>query len=179
MSKRFRSPPSWTAQQRLDHYTIPEALTGCWLCWAAPKLLNYPGLTWKGKVWLAHRLAWQESRGPIPEDMDVCHRCDNPPCVNPDHLFLGTHQDNMRDRNRKGRQAHLRGEQNGSTKITEVTALKIMDLLRTAGPKHVSRRLGISYHIVQDINRGKTWKHLHDKALSTNKVQQSDASRSR
>ena len=62
------------------------------------------GRAWyEGKMWLAHRAAWAKVHGPIPEGMCILHRCDNPPCVNSDHLFVGTQADNIRDAQRKGR----------------------------------------------------------------------------
>ena len=75
---------------------IPEPNTGCWL-WLG--FISPDGYGTR----LAHRRAWELARGPIPDGMLVCHRCDVRHCVNPDHLFLGTHLDNMRDMIRKGR----------------------------------------------------------------------------
>src|SRR5678815_3205705 len=68
---------------------------------------------------LAHRAAWERVHGPIPEGMHVLHKCDNPPCVNVRHLFLGTHADNMRDREQKGRANHPYGERSGKAKLTD------------------------------------------------------------
>lgn len=80
----------------------------CWLWTGAPNSAGY-GMVGEGPAGadrkiLAHRLAWEIHFGPIPEGMFVCHHCDTPLCVRPDHLFLGTHTDNMRDMAAKGRQ---------------------------------------------------------------------------
>jgi len=94
----------------------------CWL-WVAGK--SGPGYgqlqigTYiRPKQILAHRFSFVLHFGFIPPGMDVCHKCDTPACVNPDHLFLGTHAQNMADRNRKGRQA--KGERVGNAKLTDV-----------------------------------------------------------
>lgn len=81
---------------------------GCWL-WTSNVLKNGYGQFWMGAGLVpeyAHRVAWQLTSGPIPDGLFVLHHCDTPTCVRPDHLFLGTHTDNMRDASRKGR---LRG----------------------------------------------------------------------
>ena len=78
-------------------------LGACWI-WTGSKVVGYGGVTHGGLERYAHRCAWILTNGPIPDEMPwVLHRCDNPPCVRPDHMFLGTALDNARDRDAKGR----------------------------------------------------------------------------
>jgi predicted XRE-type DNA-binding protein len=113
-----------------------------------------------GRQMLAHRLAYQLYRGPIPNGMLVCHRCDVPSCVNPDHLFIGTHKDNIADCIQKDRRRDQRGEKNNLAKLTKQTVLSIR---KANGSQYeIARKFGVSRSNVGLIRQGKTWKHLLD-----------------
>lgn len=86
----------------------PEPMTGCWLWTGRVNKDGYGVTSLKGKHYMAHRLAWQELRGNIPQGLCVCHKCDTAECVNPDHLWLGTLKQNNHDMIRKGRQKGAR-----------------------------------------------------------------------
>ena len=90
-------------RDRFDAKWTPEPMSGCWLWTGTVDLKQYGRFSKQGRLCSAHRIAWELYRGSIPTDRNVLHRCDNPSCVNPDHLFLGTLTDNMRDMARKGR----------------------------------------------------------------------------
>lgn len=113
----------------------------------------------------AHRLSWELHRGPIPDGLFVCHSCDNPPCVNPAHLFVGTHQDNMDDRTRKGRQGlklhperASRGESRPGARLTYEKAEEIRRM-RAEGVTFVAlaARFGVSRGTIGNVIYRKDW----------------------
>ena len=104
----------------------------------------------------AHRVSWELHHGPIPDGMLVCHTCDNKPCVNPAHLFLGTNQDNLRDAAHKGRMA--RGEHQSSSKLTEPEVLEIYRRYWWGDSRNVlAQEFGVSRASIWNIGTGKCW----------------------
>ena len=102
---RERRPPGLSGSELIAVFwsRLNERPSGCWE-WSRAKTADGYGTTDMGReTILTHRLAWELTHGPIPEGALVCHRCDNPPCCNPEHLFLGTYGDNARDTVAKGR----------------------------------------------------------------------------
>jgi hypothetical protein len=114
----------------------------------------------RGKKTTAHRVAWAIHTGELPpSDLQVCHRCDNPPCVNPDHLFLGTRAENMADMVAKGRSA--RGERAWMSPLTEADVLEIVRLSDTdLSQREIGERFGITQSSVAQIVHGKSWGHV-------------------
>lgn len=145
----------------------------CWL-WTGHRLKNGYGqfsLTTTRPV-KAHRFAWELAHGPIPGGMMVCHHCDNPPCVRPDHLFLGTAKDNTQDAIRKGRMyagtpgpsrhrdRYLRGERNQNAKLT---AEQVKEIRRQRGAKTAKAlavEYGVSFALISHIQNGRVWRHV-------------------
>lgn len=121
---------------------------GCWE-WLGYKRNGYGQFWMNGKHYQAHRAAYEFATGSIPSGMCVCHTCDNPSCVNPDHLFIGTHQDNMADRDSKGRLNIQKGSDNSNAKLTDVDTHNIRSILQ-----HIKRR-GISAELAEiyGVNR--------------------------
>lgn len=123
------------------------------------------GMVWfKGKGIKAHRAAWTIIKGPIPQGRMILHKCDNPACVNVEHLFLGNQTDNMRDMISKGRRTPLPGTANGRAALTEKQVLEILDLLREN--KLTQAEIGERYKVAQttiSYIKGKGWACLKGK----------------
>lgn len=107
----------------------------------------------------AHRAAWRFTNGPFDPVLDVCHRCDNPVCCNPGHLFLGTHIDNMSDMKSKGRATKPRGSLHHKATITE-DDVRTIRALYTVGTRQtdIAVRFGVSATVVSGVVLRKTWK---------------------
>jgi hypothetical protein len=109
---------------------------------------------------VTHRAAWELTNGPIPEGLSVCHRCDNPKCVRPGHLFLGTHAENMADMGRKGRQRGPKGATHHKARLSEAD---VVDVRRRLAAGETQLAIGKMYNVhpttIGYIARGKSWKH--------------------
>lgn len=116
----------------------------------------------------AHRVAWLLTRGEIPAGSLVCHHCDNPPCVNPAHLFLGTIQDNTADKVAKGRQAKgrayvfLRGEDHARAKLTDEIVLEARRRYAAGGVtyRELASEFGVQAAAMGNAIAGRKWRHL-------------------
>ena len=133
----------------------------CWEWTAGKNSDGYGYIGVEGKMVRAHRLSWEIHNGPIPEGMQILHYCDNPGCVNPFHLFLGSNADNVRDKTEKGRQSHQYGEENGYAKLTEQNIHEIRNLLTVGYPQaEIAREYEVSQTTICSINTGECWAWL-------------------
>jgi len=110
---------------------------------------------------VAHRMAWEYENGPIPDGLFVLHHCDNPPCCNPRHHFLGNDLDNQTDKEKKGRGNHVQGERIGSAKLTE-SDIRSIRRLRSEGlsQRAIGEKFGVAQAHISKILLGVWWRHV-------------------
>jgi len=158
------------------YYTVDE--NGCWN-WTRATNKGYGVVNAMNRTFGAHRVSYELSIGPIPAGGSVCHRCDNPKCINPDHLWLGSHAENMEDMKTKGRSSPppvhsgkdhwrnrypekiQRGEQQANAKLTDDQVIAIRRAYIAGEHRDtIAARYGLSPLSIPDLVSGKSWKHL-------------------
>jgi hypothetical protein len=158
----------------LERFSMPEPTTGCQLWLGGEKPGGYGRAFWLGRMHQAHRLAYEAKIGPIPDGLMVRHKCDTPLCINPAHLEVGTHADNMRDRDLRNRTARgersglrlhperiLRGEAQPGAKLNNAKVRRIRMLLALgAGRRSLALRFGVSYDTIRLIEKRLHWGHV-------------------
>lgn len=181
-SKEFRSFSKWQTVCSVDcrFDTYKTVADGCWE-WAGPLntqgygvlFLNHNYASGRRMVKSAHRYSYEKYVGPIPDSLCIMHTCDNPKCVNPEHLRVGTWGDNNRDRSTKGRSGTkvytdadkanyskiFRGSGNANAKLTDDLARQIK-YAEGATHKALAERFNVSASTVGHIRTGRAWKHV-------------------
>jgi len=137
----------------IEKNSLPEPNSGCWIWTGVVDSHGYGRACFRGERIMAHRLSWRMINGILPRGVCVCHRCDNPICVNPDHLFIGSHGDNSRDMVRKNRQAF--GGKNGNAKLTAADVIAIRSDPR--GARKLAKVFGVHRTTIHYVRR-KTWR---------------------
>lgn len=142
---------------KIEKNSIPEPNSGCWIWTKAVDRDGYGRIWYEGETQPAHRISFLNYKGPLG-NYQVLHKCDNPSCVNPDHLFLGTNQDNMIDKKNKGRCNPPIGVRSGTAKLTD----DVVRSIRAAEGKYkeLSKIFGISPAQICRIKSGTRWSHV-------------------
>jgi hypothetical protein len=169
MTKRNGPIPLPPAARFWKHVAVAEP-DACWE-WTGAK---YPppnaygfmsaGVFYGAKKFVkAHRVSWEIANGPVPDGLNILHKCDNQGCVNPAHLYAGTQQQNVRDRavRRRGKEHRQNGSANDNAKLTDAQIVAVREL-RKAGQSQmdISRMFGMSQSQISKILNGKAWAHL-------------------
>lgn len=144
-----------------------DAPGGCWEWMGCLQKNGYGQVTIARKKWRAHRASWVICNGEIPAGPGfhgtcVCHRCDNKSCVNPDHLFLASQQENVADMMRKGRRKPTIGINSTRAKLNDCDIREIRRLWVGSGitKTEIGRRFGVTYWAIREILNGNNWRHV-------------------
>lgn len=131
--------------------------SGCWEWQRSRNNMGYGRIAKGRNMLLAHRVAFEEFNGPIPDGLVVRHKCDNPSCCNPEHLEIGSMSDNQQDCLRRGRRSDI-GSGSPHAKLTEEIVAEILEDRRSQ--QKIADSYGISQTLVSLIKRGKVWQHI-------------------
>lgn len=164
-SARKMGKPTMPLMDRLYSHVCIDSVSGCWE-WNGTRRNGYGRLivgsrtdgTRKSES--AHRLSYKINFGVIPDGMEVCHKCDNPACINPQHLFVGTRQDNVLDREQKGRNVVHTGEEKTNSKLTRksVKDARWEYAHKRTSYQTLANRYGVSKRTIMNAIKGVTWK---------------------
>lgn len=160
-----------TPRERFLAKVCPEPGSGCWLWRGMVIASGYGMVRFERKMYMAHRLAWKFFRGEIAPGLVICHKCDVRACVNPDHLFVGTMMDNIRDMKEKGRSPH--GDKHSRSKLTAEKVSRIKAILAEDRMcmSEIAREFGVAHATISCIARGTTWRHVEAGSVTADKCQ--------
>ena len=144
---------------KLESFLLLNSTTGCLEFQGALNSSGYGNMRVGDKVVGAHRVAYTVYKGEIPHDMHVLHKCNNPKCCNPDHLFLGTHEDNMQHKASSNRVNSI-GSMNGNAALNEVKVRQIRELCKTTPDLVVASIYKVHVKTIGKIRRGVLWPHV-------------------
>lgn len=141
----------------LGRYSV-EPSSGCWIWSAYKNRRGYGVVSHNGRLWKAHRFFYHYLVEPIDADGVICHRCDNPSCVNPAHLFMGSQRDNLLDCIAKGR-ARRRDQRGENNHCAKLTAEQVRHIRRheTGTQREIAARYGVTQTVISDVLRRKSF----------------------
>jgi len=154
-------------KSRLLSKVVKNQSTGCWEWIGGKTKFGYGRMGIDDRTYSTHRVSYHLFIGAIPEGMCVCHKCDNPACVNPDHLFLGTQSDNMKDAYKKGRvkfdeisktNQYKKGHKAYNRILPDSLVIEIKRMIKLGiSPSDIARKLNVKRQVVADIKRGQAY----------------------
>ena len=161
---RKPTPKKFTDEERFWKYV--EKTVTCWNWIGSKVFYGYGQININGKPKRANRYSWEIHRGEIPKGINVCHKCDNPSCVNPDHLFLGSQKENMKDMYLKGRENPPKGMRVYASKLNEESVIDIKNnyIIGSKDEKTNSSYFAKKYNVhrstINCVGNGKYWNHI-------------------
>lgn len=170
VTKRYKScgclidfnHPNYEKFFKEKFYSQTKLMENSCLIWTGVKRSGYGRINYKGKTFTCTRLVWVWEKGEIPAGFYLCHKCDNPACVNIDHLFLGTKKDNMKDCIEKGRKPGLKGEKSHRAKLNEEKVREIRNLLiQGFSIMEIAKKFNVSGSAIWCIKHNLSWNSVN------------------